>query len=238
MSWLEKLFCGKLIKELEDCEEECITIESYNNSLLGELDRNKNILNECKEEQKRLRDENSEMYQKWADALKDVAYYSKRLYTVEQLLAHSIVIPEFTVDESQLTIVKPRVHPLLSSYDLVTADLEYYGLPYNKWIELLGLIQPEVKKGLKSYHPSISDCDDYSYVTGAYVAVALRHAGLRKQGAFMVTWSNVHAYNAFVDTDDNTWIYEPQSGEVVGKLGETTDGYDTQLVWFPQKAIP
>ena len=49
----------------------------------------------------------------------------------------------------------------------------------------------------------------------------------------MITWSRRHAYNAFIDSDNKVWIYEPQSGSVVGLLGETEEPYDTALIWFP-----
>ena len=82
------------------------------------------------------------------------------------------------------------------------------------------------------YVPETHDCDDFALVMNSYVAISFIKSTYDKQGAFMTLWSNTHAYNGFVD-DKATWVYEPQNGRIIGKLGETGEPYDTRKVWFP-----
>jgi len=167
---------------------------------------------------------------------KSAAWFEARMKTLEKALEDAMVIPELSVDESELAVYRFE-GKIFAGYDLRVADLEYYQLPYDAWIELLASVQREVGESLSKWRANVSDCDDWAYVMGATVVQAFVKAGLDKQGAFMILWdmtgAQKHAYNGFMDTDGQVWVYEPQDGTVVGKLGETSGAYETDWVWFP-----
>jgi len=75
-------------------------------------------------------------------------------------------------------------------------------------------------------------CDDWALVMASFVTCAFKAAGLDKQGAFCVIWSNSHAYNGFITADGKFHVYEPQNNSVVGELSKTSDIYETRYIWF------
>jgi len=83
------------------------------------------------------------------------------------------------------------------------------------------------KNGVSSHN-----CDNFALVMNAFLAIAIKKAGLRYQGAFTIAWSRNHAYNLYVDSEKQIWIYEPQTGVTKGLLKEGEDSYDTQKIWF------
>jgi len=226
-------FCGDISDELENCKAEEKYLRAQGEELTRELDRVKNKYQRCADERKEQYEKTRELYEKISKLIKDVAWYESRLKTLEKSLEDAIVIPDFEIDKETLTVVKPYGEEAFSGYDLRAADLEYYKFPYEKWVEMLAPVQREVKESLVRWKTSISDCDDWAYVMGATLTVAFAKAGLDKQGAFMILWSRSHAYNAFMDTDDNIWVYEPQNGTIVAKLEEAEEPYKTKMVWFP-----
>ena len=58
--------------------------------------------------------------------------------------------------------------------------------------------------------------------------------GLNKQSGNMypITWSQNHAYNLFITTEDTCEIHEPQSNAIVGRLGKISGIYETKKIWF------
>jgi len=223
----------------------------------AELDRCKKLLDKCREtttnqasyiegleedvvglsaNNKVLKTENEELQAKLKKALMDVKWYEERLETYKKALEDAVVIPEIELDESELSIYKFE-DAAFAGYDLRIADAEYYLLPYDKWIEILALVHKEVKEGLIRWRANISDCDNWADITASTIALTFVKAGLNKQGAFMIIWDMTgdkkHAYNAFMDVNGQVWIYEPQTNEIVGKLGETDGAYESEWIWFP-----
>ena len=54
----------------------------------------------------------------------------------------------------------------------------------------------------------------------------------------MVVWGyepghTSHAFNAFMDTEGKSYIYEPQNGNVVGRLDDGSGSYMPRKIWFP-----
>lgn len=166
--------------------------------------------------------------------LEDVAYLEARMKKLLGSNADVIIIPDISTFTTEKVILKPYGDKMLSKYDLLCADLEYYALPKDSWLTICSLIQREVSSVLKEWKQSISDCDDWALLMNSFVAIAFVEAEMDKQGAFTVAWSPKHAYNTFTDDEGTTWVYEPQSNIVKGVLGETDAPYDTKMVWFPQ----
>ena len=231
LGWLRTLLCGGILRELDECHDQCSIFEAEitklyveNGSLKDRIEALENCIGNI-----------DELKAKILKLSEDCAYYEERVENLTEALSKSIQIPYFEIDESELIVVKVAEEDVFKAYDdFVFADLEYYLLPKEKWLEILPQIQAQVKYALKWFQYPVSDCDDYAYVMGAFTTIAFRKAGLDRQGAFMITWQkNKHAYNAYMDTEGRVWIYEPQSGRTVGELGETEDPYDTDMIWIP-----
>ena len=214
MSWIQRLFCGELANQLEFLTKENEKLNERVNIL------SKNYVS-CLSDKSQI----------ILNCSKDKQYLTLRILELTQILAKSIILPELVLTESYVT-VEPDAMPELYDYDMVRADLIYYAFPKDVWLTILSQIQPVVKKCLKNWVSSISDCDDFALVMNAFLAVALKDAGLKYQGAFTIAWSNSHAYNLYVDESKQIWVYEPQNDTTVGLLGDGVKPYDTQKIWF------
>ena len=201
-------------RDLRDLTIKTTTLERKTESLLEDID---------------------ELEEKLDKATQDSNWYESRMRTLENALNDTIILPEIELTEDDLTPYRFKDWPF-STYDTKVADAEYYLLPYDKWLEILTPIQKEVKKAVGSWKPNISDCDDFAYIMGASVTLFFINAQINRQGAFMVVWDITgeqrHAYNAFMDNTQTVWIYEPQNGSIIGKLGETTGAYETNWIWY------
>ena len=110
------------------------------------------------------------------------------------------------------------------------ADPEYLAYSKDDWLTMLGLIQPRVK-GL--WRKNVWDCDNFSELLHAYTALAFRDSGMKLQGYFCIAWSTTHAYNAFITNAEQFYVYEPQTGKVVGEMSACDGRYDTRILLLP-----
>lgn len=145
----------------------------------------------------------------------------------------SLVGGRVLVDPWNMTPIQWRgVQPVLISDD------GYYAFTEEEWLRILAPIQAEVKKKLGFPKNEINNCDNWTLTMCALVAIAFRDAGLDKQGAFLKLVSKPHSYCGFMMPDYTVRVYEPLSGEVVGRLGETGPGdygsgtYRTEQAFF------
>ena len=83
------------------------------------------------------------------------------------------------------------------------------------------------------YESDISDCDDFALLYASIIAYSAYRTGLLKQPAFCIIWSNIHAYNGFITSDNEVFLYEPQTGDIIGRLGDDLGKmYDSKKIWF------
>ena len=224
-NWL--WFGGDLKKRLRKCESKLAKCLEERDALKSQLAAATRANEKFLKQIEALKKEVEELRQ-------DCIYFEERVKQLSSALAKSVQIP----DISDLVVERKAVRPwalkeLTEKYQVVVADAEYYALPKDAWEQLLDRIEPERLKLIKTWRREISDCDDWAIIMHALVTAAFIKAKLDKQGAFMIVWSNTHAYNAYMDIEENVWIYEPQSGKTVGKLGETDKPYDSRWLWFP-----
>lgn len=225
--------CRKHIDDLDDCLEHVEELETLVESLDAEADALADAINVHVAEKQELHAEVADFQSQVSSLEADVAYYADRVASLAGALAESIQIPDVSAHVGSKNVVEPYQDPAFTGLNLLCADLEYYALPYVSWLALLEPVQAEVDKVLQ-YRRQVSDCDDWALVMSSFLALAFIDAGLDKQGAFMIQWSPTHAYNAFMTGEGDVWIYEPQSGQVVGKLGDAVEPYDSWMVWFPE----
>ena len=93
-------------------------------------------------------------------------------------------------------------------------------------------------KARRKWITEISDCDNFATTMYDFMSILFLQAGLKRQGGFMVVWGyepghTAHAFNAFVDTEGKSYIYEPQNGSIVGRLDEGSGSYMPRKLWFP-----
>jgi len=86
---------------------------------------------------------------------------------------------------------------------------------------------------LKALNPYPEACDNWATTMYDFMSIMFLQAGLRRQGGFMVVWSRTHAFNAFMDVEGKSYIYEPQNGKVVGCLDAGEGSYKPRKIWFP-----
>lgn len=258
---LEAVFCGRVSSEGDRLKREISDLGGRLDDALGDVLRYKERLEKKTADYKAERDrrraaesDRNSFERKYEAGLTkiarleaevekleaDVEWFEERRKTLEKALQDATVIPDIPLDEESLTLYDfsdDLAAHLFGAYDVRPADDRYYLLPYEKWVEILTPIQAEVKESLVRWRTNVSDCDDWAYVMGGIVTQYFAKAGVSCQGAFMIIWDitgeNRHAYNGFIDDEKNVWVYEPQSGEIIGKLGETPDPYESNWLWFP-----
>jgi len=214
MSWIQRLFCGGLSNQVE-------SLKTYNEKLRNDVTiLSKNYVS-CLSDKSQI----------ILNCNKDKQYLSLRVLELSQILAKTITLPMLPLIEPYAT-VEPDDLEELYDYDMVRADLIYYAFPKDVWETILGLVYPEVKKCLKGFSSNVGDCDDFALVMNAFLVAAIKDAGLRYQGAFTIAWSSNHAYNLYVDDEEQIWIYEPQTGITKGLLADGVEQYKTKKIWF------
>jgi len=211
MTLLETLFCNTLYHKAK------------------KLERKNKLLESQLETQKKL----TEMNRKNSEALrKHRDMYIARLEHMQQALDEAITIPTLEIHVEDEWLFDPYDAPWPIG-DVVAADTEYYALPYETWMTVLPIIQVETVKARGKWIRAISDCDNWATTMYDFMSILFLKAGLRRQGGFMVVWSRTHAFNAFMDVEGKSYIYEPQNGKVVGCLDASEGSYKPRKIWFP-----
>ena len=158
----------------------------------------------------------------------DVDYLTERIETLSEELA--LCIGPIDIIEEHKTSVNP--HNVIKGYDMVIADIEYLTYSIEDWKSIMFRLHRHIGDKFK-YTSNVSDCDDFALLYTSTLTYSTYRAGLSKQIACAVAWSYTHAFNLVIDDNNDTWIIEPQTGDVVGRLGDDNgDSYDVKKIWF------
>jgi len=141
-----------------------------------------------------------------------------------------VVSADDCMDIDDATKVYPYNNLILKQYELTVADLSYHCFPKTQWETLLSELHPFLKDLVGPWTSSVADCDDFALIMNAFVASSFIKAEYDLQGAFFIAWSSTHAYNVFVDSAKNVWVYEPQTNRVKGRIGNTPAPHDTKKI--------
>jgi len=160
---------------------------------------------------------------------KDAKYYQERIDALSAIIARSIEIPDIKNFLENRNLVRP--YDIITNMNIICADLDYYKLYFTPWKEVLSTIDEKFKK-VHPYIPEVWDCDDFALFFAGIVAYCSKMAGLNKQLAFAICWSSTHAFNLFIDENNDIWIYEPQNNNIIGLLGKVPEPYVVKMVWF------
>jgi hypothetical protein len=220
-SWLSSFLCGVKDSEIASLKFQVAQLGVEKTRLLERIQDADACLEECS-------------FQLF-EADKQVAILESQVESLNKWLLEAIQIPDIAafINPDSMGSVDPYTLPKLSEYYLTVADTEYHTFTKETWQLVLDLVHKEVKEAIKTWKSEIGDCDNFSTTTQDVASLAFIHAKLLRQGAIMIAWSTTHAYNVFLDSDNVAWVYEPQTNETVGKLGETVDPYGTRLLWIP-----
>ena len=123
----------------------------------------------------------------------------------------------------------------LGEYSLEVADPSYYAFTRDEWTLILRAVYESVEESMPGWTEDIFDCDNIAEVYHAFACLAFQRAGLERQGAVAIAWSRKHAYNVYITSSLETYIYEPQSGVEKGLVYESDDPSDifaTRKIWF------
>lgn len=159
-------------------------------------------------------------------------YYMDQTGSLTSLLDKAFKLPLYGDYADDGVPVDPWNHAGLAPYLKESLDAEYLALPFEDWSTMLTGVYDSMKETLGRWMVDIYDCDDFALSFHAFVSLVCRDSGFPKQAAFAVARSPTHAYNVFITYDGGVWVFEPQSGKAVGKLGETVKPYDTIRVYF------
>ena len=160
--------------------------------------------------------------------IRDKKYLTERLETLSNELSKCIGPIEIT--EEYETKINP--YSIIKGYDLVVADREYVTYSICNWMAILTRLHKNLVSEY-NYLKDIWDCDDCAILYSTILAFSAYKAGLSNQPAFAIAWSDTHAFNLFVDSNNRIWIYEPQVDVVIGELGIYKAAlYNVKRIWF------
>lgn len=155
-------------------------------------------------------------------------YYVKRIETLSTELARSLG-PIDIIEESTGEV---NPHHVIKGYDMVIADAKYLTYTIENWGNILHRLHRDLGNKYK-WIENVYDCDDIALLYSSILAYSAYRAGLTKQPAFGIAWSNTHAFNLFIDSDNGVYLYEPQSGTFKGLLGNSIhELYCVKKIWF------
>lgn len=158
----------------------------------------------------------------------DTDYLTERITTLSDEL--SKCIGPIDIIEDYQTKINP--YYVIKGYDVRQADVEYLTYMPTDWSAILTRLHRHLGSKYE-WTKDIYDCDDIALLYASTVAYSAYRAGLSIQPAFAIAWSNTHAFNLIIDHTNVSWIVEPQTGNVVGRLDEDNgDMYDVKKIWF------
>jgi len=222
----------RLLRASENCPE---VIELRNG-----LENCQRDLANCSENYNKLLTDYNNLQKAYQDLQKkfneEVQYYESRIQSLLSALANSISIPKITIDETPVEIgygyVRDLIRQKLGNYvDIDIADASYWTFSKKQIEKILKPINDLIRA---EWTQEIFDCDDFALFMAGLTAYTLYKNGFRRQLAFGIAWSFLHAFNFFIDKDGEIWIWEPQSGKVVGNAvnykGDAI--YGIQQIWL------
>ncbi len=231
MSWIVKvlrdIFCGKMREDYEEM------LEKYK-AQLDECSKNmKEMINSIAS----LKAQIEELNKQIEELEEDVKYWRDRAEHFMNALSKAVEIPDISDLIGEKEIVKPWTEFNWKGYDFLAPDVEYYAFPKEVWEEILSRVYKEKEEHFGEWKREVFDCDDHALTMASLVVMTFEKAKLDRQGAFFIIWSPRHAYNGFIDNTRRIWIYEPQTNEIVGILGETPDPYNSRWLWILGKKV-
>jgi len=159
-------------------------------------------------------------------------HYQSSVDALTSLLDKAIRLPLYADYAGTGTAVDVWNFPPLADVVREAGDDEYLALPFEAWSVMLTGIYDVVEAAMGEWKADIHDCENFALDMVHFVSFVCRDSGFPIQAAFSYARSPSHGYNVFIDSGGEAWVFEPQSGKVIGKLGETEKPYDTIRVYF------
>jgi len=159
-------------------------------------------------------------------------YYMSSAEALTSLLDKAIRLPLYADYAGTGTAVDVWNFPSLADVIREAGDDEYLALPFEAWSVMLTGIYDVVEAAMGEWKADIHDCENFALDMVHFVSFVCRDSGFPVQAAFSYARSPSHGYNVFIDSGGEAWVFEPQSGKVIGKLGEAEKPYDTIRVYF------
>ena len=158
----------------------------------------------------------------------NIGYLTERIETLSHEL--SLCVGPIDIIEQHKTIISP--YDVIYGYDTVVADQVYLTYTIEDWTAIVSRLHRQLG-GKYEWTKEVYDCDDIALLYASTLAYSAYRAGLSKQPAFAIAWSRTHAFNLLIDNDNGAWLIEPQTGTILGRLGEDNgDTYDVKKIWF------
>ena len=157
---------------------------------------------------------------------KKVAYLNKRVESLTKSIGEAIM--PITINEKIQTLITPNIRGI----NAVIADLKYGTFTYNDWQLVISRIYDSVRSKEK-YTCNVFDCDDFALLFSGIMTYSTFKSGFSTQVAFGIAWSNIHAFNIFIDNKNDVYIYEPQNNKIMTFAeANKQESYKVRKIWF------
>jgi len=160
--------------------------------------------------------------------IRKIEYLNSRVESLTRSLSEAI--PPIPINFEPKRIVRP--YNIDGIKDCEVADLEYCSFTLDEWKVILSDIF-DVLKPKEKYTSKVFDCDDFALLFSGILTYSAFKSGFATQPAFAISWSNTHAFNLFIDNENNVYVYEPQNNKIM-TLNEAkqTELYNVRKIWF------
>ena len=197
----------------------------------------KQRITELTEENTRLEAEYNILNKKWdqcsadrslmiADlnqAARDIAYLTETKLNLAEVIAHHIKTPRFksyTGSAEKYNVFNdldapPVIHGVY--------DREYLCFTEHDWAGILKTIYSSIRDAKLKWQSEKFDCENFAEVSLYLSAMGGVKAGLSLEPCFGWARSRTHAFNVYRVKDGRWMIWEPQTGQMKGELGECVE---------------
>jgi len=159
------------------------------------------------------------------EAARTIVYLEGRVASAYRLMSSMLSVPRF----KSYTIGKQGYNPWGDAEKPCViksiVDESYYCLDDSSWRAVLDRVYSSYKRVYGKWVKETQDCDNFADVAFNQCNRAMQRYGFDHLLCFGWARSRSHAFNVYRCKDGVWWVWEPQTGETVGKLGETVEPY-------------
>lgn len=207
MGFFSKLFgCSEEKKHVTELENEVERLELEYDVLAEKWD-------DCSADRSLLLDDLNQ-------AARDIAYLSETKLKLAEAVAHHIKTPRFKSYTGSAELYDVFNDPDRPSVIRGVYDREYLCFTEKDWMGILKTMYSCIRDAKLKYKAEGFDCENFAEVSVYLSAIGGDKAGFSREPCFGWARSRSHAFNIYRINDGRWMIWEPQTGETKGLLGE------------------
>lgn len=226
--FMQDLFCGDLKSKIESLqkkldEADALFKENWGaNYLAAPLNvQITRVFDVLREEENKY----SELINHIFNLQSEKEQLENKVKVLTDTLADRFAIPVIDPVLSGAVQLDPWNYPYPKPSMVSISDNHYETYPYEVWEKIIQRVWPTVNVVQGRYIAEKGDCDNYADTMSSFMGLSFRNSSSKLQGAWLRIGSRGHAFNGFIDDQNKLWLFEPQSGEILGEYRPDSEVY-------------